>query len=243
MDKQYAIYNKSSEDMSEVSDSTVDLILAGPPYNIGTTYSTNSDQKDSSSFNEMLSQIFAECSRVLNDSGKLIVECADTVFDSHTYTSLGALVQKIVLANRLGLAERHVSFTLTENGIEIPEHGWGDWFTTREAAHSNCHQLLVFSKTASFNDKTGKVLYYNYPANEEGHPCPFAPEMINFVLDQYLQEGQTVLDPFMGTGRLGRESLKRNCNFIGYELENKFYKTAEKYLEATIEEAKKEGNE
>ena len=39
----FKIFNKSSVKMLEIADNSVDLIIAGPPYNIGTKYGNNND--------------------------------------------------------------------------------------------------------------------------------------------------------------------------------------------------------
>ncbi len=228
----YHLYNSSSEHMSAVGDAIVDLIVGSPPYNIGTTYSTNTDVSSVAEFHSLLRTVFGECMRVLKPNGKLIVESADTVYSNGVYTSLSGLIQQIGGQLGLSLVHRHISFTLTERGVELPEHGWEKDFTTTGNAHSNCHQLLVFEKSdAAFDERKGQVLYYNYPSNEEGHPCPSSPIMIEFILSHYFNPGDVVLEPFMGTGRLGRAVVQKGGTFLGYELEKEFFDTAQKYFE------------
>lgn len=225
----YRLFHHSSERMDEVEDGSVDLIMTSPPYNIGTIYSTNTDSVEASEFHTLLRKVLGECARVLKPDGRFVVECADTVYTDGLYTSLAGLVQKILTEHGMVLVERNITFTLTENGRELPEHGWQEDFTTKEGAHSNCHQLLVFSLSGTFDKNAGRILYCNYPTDEE-HPCPYSPEIIEFILDRQFRPGQTVLDPFMGTGSLGREVIERGGTFIGYEKEKEYYETAEKLL-------------
>lgn len=128
--------------------------------------------------------------------------------------------------------ERHVIYTNTQEGEELrPDSHWTKPFTSTEPAHANSHQIMVFQKGGgTFNPQVGEILYYQYSENESGHPCPYAPETIAFVLNRYFTEGGVVLDPFMGVAPLGREVLKRGGTFIGYELEKKFCDIAEGFL-------------
>lgn len=44
------------------------------------------------------------------------------------------------------------------------------------------------------------------------------------------REGQTVLDPFLGSGTTGVSCIRTNRNFIGIEKEIDFFNTAQKRI-------------
>jgi len=219
------IVNKSSEEMAEIKNKSVNLIVAGPPYNIGTTYGENDDSTPHQEYVKMLEKVFSECERVLKDNGVLIVEAADTIYSNNLYIGLSALIAKIVNTQGLKINNRIVNYVKSSKGLELPDHDWSDSFDTNRDGHSNCHQIQFFSKENGFQGN-GEVWYINYPEGEEGHPCPFNQEVIKRVLDMSFKEGFTVLDPFAGTARLGEEVVKRGGVFIGYEKEAAFCDTA-----------------
>lgn len=233
MNKKVSIYNKSSENMSETGTDSVDLIIAGPPYNIGTQYMQNSDSMSFEDYVSMLENIFTECGRILKEDGKMIVESADTIYSQEYYISLSAVIAKILKKQGFSLEKRIVNYIKTIKGYEEPDHGWDKDFKTTKNSHSNCHQIQIFSKNSDFHPE-GEVWHLNYPENEEGHPCPYNIEVINRILDMYYEKGNVVLDPFMGTARLGEEVLKRGGTFIGYEKEKEFYETAMERLNKFI---------
>jgi DNA modification methylase len=223
-------YNKSSENMSAIQDNLIDLIIAGPPYNIGTNYKKFKDLLPKNEFRKIIKKIFSECFRVLNKKGIFIVESSDTSYSEDEYISLAGFFQDIALECGFYLRARHINFTASENGIELLEHDWEKDYSTKKNAHSNCHQWIVFSKEKSaFKYGEGKIVYSNY-FSSEGHPCPF-PKTHFFLLDKYFKKGMDVLDPFMGTATLGVEVLKRGGNFYGYEIVKDFYETAKRKLE------------
>ena len=51
-------------------------------------------------------------------------------------------------------------------------------------------------------------------------------------------EKQTVLDPFMGSGSTGLACIDLNRKFVGYELDNDYYKIAKKRLDNKIKTPK-----
>tara|TARA_R100000655_G_scaffold56196_1_gene94360 strand:+ start:600 stop:1352 length:753 start_codon:yes stop_codon:yes gene_type:complete len=55
-------------------------------------------------------------------------------------------------------------------------------------------------------------------------------DLINFFIKYYSNEGDTVLDPTMGSGSTGVSCKELNRNFIGIELDEKIFKVAEKRL-------------
>lgn len=227
MDK-FFIYNKSSENMSEVKDSSVDLVVGSPPYNIGTRYEENSDLVEFNQFKKMLEKVYSECFRILKKDGIMIVELADSILTQGLYVELAGLVQSMCLKKGFNLESRHINFTMSEDHIERLEHNWNSDYTTKHNSHSNCHQILVFRK-GKVNWKEGKIFYFNYES-AEGHPCPTPLGIYRFVLDNYFKKGQTVLDPFAGTARLGEETLRLGGNFIGYELSKKYSDSARNRL-------------
>ncbi|PLW80471.1 site-specific DNA-methyltransferase, partial [Candidatus Woesearchaeota archaeon] len=60
--------------------------------------------------------------------------------------------------------------------------------------------------------------------------CPFPKKNLDYILNKHFKKENFVLDPFMGTANLGSEVIFRGGFFIGYEIEETFYKLAEENL-------------
>jgi len=225
----FRVYNKSSELMKELEDRSVNLVVTSPPYNIGTKYGKFDDTTSFQDYLGLLSAVIKESYRVQTPNGKIVVEVADSIRSGEDYVQLAGLFQSICVEERYSLVGRDINFIRTKNHIELPDHCFDDNYSTKQNGHSNCHQVLTFSKykDASFNG--GNVHYLNYDESNE-HPCPFPKETLDFILDKHLNEGDSVLDPFMGTANLGKEVLLRGGCFYGYEIDEGFYKKAEERL-------------
>ena len=233
----YKIYNQSSEDMAQVESNSIDIVIFAPPYNIDTPYdSENRDYRAFAEFKTFLCKVIVESYRVLKTGGVFINESADTVYSKGKLIALSDLIQKLCLDAGFKLRNRHINFLQSENGVVLTdkEHNWTQDYYSEEDSHSNCHQWLVFKKgETKFDSLTGRIFYMNYPSDEEGHPCPFSYEQVNIFLEiADFKSGVTVLEPFMGTARLGEEVLKRGGNYVGYELAKKHFETARKKLES-----------
>ena len=65
---------------------------------------------------------------------------------------------------------------------------------------------------------------------KNGHPCSRSLAHIRWLVNWWSLEGETILDPFMGSGTTGVACKEMNRNFIGIEIEDKYFKIAEKKI-------------
>jgi site-specific DNA-methyltransferase (adenine-specific) len=59
-----------------------------------------------------------------------------------------------------------------------------------------------------------------------GHPCPKPVKWMRWAIAKCTREGMTVLDPFMGSGTTGVAAHETNRQFIGIEIEPKYFDIA-----------------
>jgi len=71
-------------------------------------------------------------------------------------------------------------------------------------------------------------------AKKEGHPAPFPEELPRRLIKLYSFVGDTVLDPFMGTGTTLQAAINLNRNSIGYEVSEEYMKLAETKVSAAF---------
>ena len=80
-----------------------------------------------------------------------------------------------------------------------------------------------------------KFTYYVTPLNQKdkkkyGHPTIKPQEILLNLVANSSQEGDTVLDPFMGSGSTGVACKALNRDFIGIELSEEYYEIARKRI-------------
>ena len=60
------------------------------------------------------------------------------------------------------------------------------------------------------------------------HPTQKPVALLEYLIKTYTDEGETVLDNCMGSGSTGVACINTGRNFIGYELDEKYFEIAEK---------------
>ncbi|MCK9597905.1 MAG: site-specific DNA-methyltransferase, partial [Sphaerochaeta sp.] len=62
------------------------------------------------------------------------------------------------------------------------------------------------------------------------HPCPKPLKFTKWLVIKGTKEGDTVLDPFMGSGTTGVACVQTGRNFIGCEIDPAYFAIAEKRI-------------
>lgn len=89
------IYQKSSEDMYQIEDNSVDLVVTSPPYNIDIQYGNKTskgkvvqskgikyeDKLTEEDYRKMLERVFDECKRVVKDDGSIWINIKNRTND------------------------------------------------------------------------------------------------------------------------------------------------------------------
>lgn len=229
MKKQFHIYNKSSERMNEVADASVDLVIADPPYNVGLTYGTRVDDVPHNQYLKMIGNVASETSRVLKQSGLIVLPLPKAILKKGNPVSLPQIYTSLYHNLGFNVLDSFLYSVTEEDFTCAPESQLVREVHSDGNAHSEEMIGLVFSRTPRGLKKYPSEKSYFYEPKET-HPCPTPQSMIDDLLGTYFEPGMTVLDTFAGTAGLGVEVLRRNGNFIGYELTPSYYKIALKKL-------------
>ncbi|WP_304737069.1 site-specific DNA-methyltransferase [uncultured Desulfovibrio sp.] len=81
--------------------------------------------------------------------------------------------------------------------------------------------------------------FFKYPGYDK-HPTQKAVSVMLWLTKTYVNEGNIVLDPFMGSGTTGVAALKCGRKFIGIEKKEEYFDTACFRLEKALKEIEKE---
>jgi DNA modification methylase len=115
-----------------------------------------------------------------------------------------------------------------------------------------CGQFLKPNETYGLKKKE-QYLYdedYKYPdtkleyhsrknelnSKHKIHPTQKPVALLEYLIKTYTNEGETVLDNTMGSGTTGVACVNTNRNFIGMELDDKYFEIAEKRINDTIKD-------
>lgn len=66
---------------------------------------------------------------------------------------------------------------------------------------------------------------------DNGHPCPKPLAYTTWLVSRFAEKGQTVMDPFMGSGTTGAACQKLGRKFIGVEKDEKYFQISMRRLQ------------
>ena len=98
----------------------------------------------------------------------------------------------------------------------------------------NCEYILFMrkGKAKPINNKSSKTIHkYNNIVGNKIHPTEKPVELMELYIKNSTKENDVVLDPFMGSGSTGIASKELNRNFIGIEIDEKYFNIAKERIE------------
>lgn len=87
------------------------------------------------------------------------------------------------------------------------------------------------SKIITKKYPTNILVYSNANQKNKLHPTQKPVELLEYLIKTYTNEGDTVLDNCMGSGSTGVACINTDRNFIGIELDEKYFNIAKERIE------------
>ncbi len=240
----HKIINGDSRQMSQLNDNSVHLIITSPPYWQLKDYGME-DQigfHDSyESYINNLNLVWSECARVLHDGCRLCINIGDQFARSTYYgrykvipihseiirfcESLGLdfmgqiIWQKTTTMNTSGGGAVMGSFPYPRNGIVKLDFEYILLFKKQgNAPKPTAGQKAGAAMTnEEWNTYFNGHWYFN-GAKQDKHLAMFPEELPTRLIKMFSFEGETVLDPFMGSGTTALAARKLGRNSVGYEI-------------------------
>lgn len=103
---------------------------------------------------------------------------------------------------------------------------------------NSCEYILMLSKRPARDINimgTKNIFFIKNIIGNKNHPTQKPVELMKIMIQNSTKEGEKVLDPFMGTGATGIASKELNRDFIGIEIDEKYFKIAEERINGTKE--------
>lgn len=217
------LYNRDSlQLMKEIPANSVDAIITDPPYNIS---------RDNN---------FTTMGRAGIDFGEW-----DKDFDLTSWIKVAEPLLKkggnIVIFNSWKNMT-NITKSLEENGFEVKD--LIRWKKTNAMPRNRDRRFITDYEVAVWAVKKGGKWTFNRlsdtyeipeivggltPKSEKiegGHPTQKPIYVMEWLIERLTNEGDVVLDPFMGSGTTGVACKNLNRKFIGVELDENYYNIA-----------------
>lgn len=211
------------EGLRDVPDNSVDAIITDPPYflSMGHGGSTTNMKKSNAltsnrTFNDLAictpfyKRLFEEYARVLKEDGSFYF-FTDWKAYAYYFPLLNAAlpVRNMIVWDKKSGPGSFYSFS-----HELIVFGTYKG-KTKGGVGSNIWRLTAFSSGAKKTD------------GEKVHPTQKPVEIIQKMIEDSTEPGGVVLDTFMGSGTTAVACLRTGRNFIGFELDEKYYEIAQ----------------
>ena len=226
-----------------LDDDSVDMVFTSPPYNVekGDAFLQRdgevaySDDMDASEYFDMLKDVFHELDRVVKPSGHILINHQNDFRD-------GSIEPPTFVRELMPTTWR--SYIVWNKG-NVPQgalRSKGD-----SQFYMNWEPIYHFSEDPSPIDKDHRSGVWSVDpiAGKERtdageHPAPFPIELVKRAIMATTDEGDTILDPFMGSGTTAVAAIQNNRDYVGFELDEEgAYKPI---IERRIGEAKRQVN-
>jgi site-specific DNA-methyltransferase (adenine-specific) len=225
------------ERMKDIPDGSVDLVLADPPY--GTT----ACKWDSII---PLDRIWTELKRVIKSNGVIVMTASQpftTVLISSNFEMFKyCWVWEKNRATNFPNAKRR---PLTAHEDIVVFINGSMWYNPQKTGgHKPTNSARGVSQGTIYNGNNVR----NYQGGETTrfprtvqrvdcerglHPTQKPVALMEYLIKTYSNEGDTVLDFTMGSGTTGVACVNTNRNFIGIEMDEKYFAIAKKRINET----------
>src|SRR5574344_693589 len=204
------------EKMKDIKDNSVDLIVIDPPYKTisggnksGLSYKHKgsiTEKNDGKIFehnNIDIKEWIKEIYRVLKDN-------------THCYimTNTLNLYEMLTEANKIGFKLHNILIWEKQNCTP------NRWYM------KNAEYILFLRKGIAkpINDMGSKtIVQFRNPQGNKLHPRAKPIELCEFYVNNSSLKGDTVFDPFMGSGSTGVACVNTNRDFIGIEKDEDYF--------------------
>lgn len=256
METKHKIIIGDSRNMADLKNESVHLVITSPPYwqlkdygcknQIG-FHQTYEDYIDS------LNKVWSECYRVLHQGCRLCVNIGDQFARSVIYGRykiipiretilhfcekigfdyMGAVIwQKVTTCKTTGGASVMGSYPYPRNGMISIDYEFILVF--KKLGISPVPTKEQKEKSKLKHEEWVKYFYghWNFPGvKQNGHLAMFPDELPHRLIKMYSFVGDTVLDPFLGSGTTAKVAASLERNSIGYEVNPSFLKIIKEKL-------------
>lgn len=248
---QHRFINADSRNLAFLPDESVHLVVTSPPYWTLKKYPEKEEQlgqiEDYEVFLEELDKVWRHIYRVLVPGGRLVIVVGDVCLPRreagrHVVMPLHASIQehcrKIGFDNLAPIIWYKIANACFE--ANSPGSFLGKPYEPNGIVKNDIEYILFQRKSGGYRKPTleARLLSVISEENQKAwfrqiwdlkgastreHPAPYPLELAERLIRMFSFVGDTVLDPFGGTGTTGLAAARRGRNSISIEIEEKYF--------------------
>lgn len=247
----HSILIGDSQDLSVIPNESVHLVLTSPPYWNLKEYNAHQKQlghiNDYQEFLDKLDDVWSGCFNKLVVGGRMIVVVGDVmqsrrVHGRHKVVPLHADIQ--VRCERIGFDNLAPIFwhKISNASFEVKGNSkfLGKPYEPNAVIKHDVEYILMLRKSGGyrtpspeqrrlsvisakeFDEWYQQIWTLTGASTRNGHPAPFPENLANRLIRMFSFVGDTVLDPFLGSGTTMLAAARIGRNSIGVEIDEKY---------------------
>ena len=256
----HRLINGDARDLSFIPNESVHLVVTSPPYWNLKRYVENPDQlghiQDYEEFLAELAKVWKHALRILVPGGRLVCVVGDVcvsrkAFGRHLVFPLHSDI--CVSCRRLGFDNLNpIIWHKISNAVfeaNKTSKFLGKPYEPNAIIKNDMEFILMQRKPGGYRQPTNgqrdesrlskkdfdawfQQIWNVTGASTKNHPAPYPLEVALRLVQMFSFTGDTVLDPFCGSGTTMVAALKTGRNSIGVEIEPEYCRMAARYLKA-----------
>ena len=242
--------------MNLIPDKSVQLVITSPPYWQLKDYGVENQigyYEDYETYINNLNLVWKECYRVLDNGCRLCVNIGDQFARAVYYgrykvipirTEIIKFCESIGFDYMGAIIWQKQTTTNTTGGASL----MGSFPTPRNGILSIDYEFILIFKKLGIPSKVSKAIkeqskltteewieyfsgHWNFSGTkQDGHIAMFPEELPKRLIKMFAFKGETVLDPFMGSGTTSLAARNLERNSMGYEINPEFIEIAKQKL-------------
>ncbi|MEO0238624.1 MAG: site-specific DNA-methyltransferase [candidate division WOR-3 bacterium] len=239
--KDIVIYNEDFLTTQSVEESSVDLIVTSPPYNVDIHYNSFDDTIPYSKYLEFTELWLEKALKLMKDDGRM---CLNIPLDKNKGGQQSVYADIITIAKKVGW-KYHSTIVWNEGNISR-RTAWGSWLSpSAPYVIAPVEMIAVLYKKRwkkqgmgesditkeEFIEWTNGI--WTFPGESKkrvNHPAPFPLELPKRCIKLFTYVGDTVLDPFLGSGTTLVACALLNRRGIGIDIDKGYCEIAKNRL-------------
>ncbi len=235
------IYHADVLNAPQLQDSSIDLIVTSPPYNVGVAYGEHNDEMPYPDYLAWTKEWLRRCQRWLKADGRL---CLNLPLDKNKGGQQSVYADVLTIAKRLGW-RYHTTIIWNEQNVSR-RTAWGSWANVsapyvitpveviavlyKDTWKKSKGGPLSITESEFIEWTNGMWTFSGESKNRVGHPAPFPIELPRRCLKLFSYVNDTVLDPFLGSGTTLLACAETNREGIGLEINERYCQIARQRL-------------
>ena len=231
------------EVMKKIPNDSIDMTFADPPFNLNKKYGNYKDTKAGKDYIQWCEKWLTEMVRITKPTGSIFVHnipkwlihftnhLNKIAFFKHwiAWDSMGAPLGKTLLPSHYGI----LFYIKNQKGFKFKE---------LRSPHKKCPHCGEMIK--DYGGKKNQINPYGtllsdvwsdihrirHGSRRDKHPCQLPEPLLERLILMTTDEGDVVLDPFIGTGTTALAAKRLGRNFIGIDIDPQYKSIIENKL-------------